>query len=336
MELFSERLCNELPEVSSAVREKITAAQRTASDHRDLMSQIEALALIQQDWTGANSSVLPSELTIAAWNVERCIDVEGSAELLIKHAPDIVLLSEMDFGMARTGQRHTAREIAEQMQTGYAYCVEFYELDLGSGPELELAKDDHNVHGWHGNAILSKVKPKRTLQIRLDDHGHWFCACDDADANQPRIGGRVAVAAIIPTDAGDLCVVSTHLESAGSISMRQSQMDRIIAAVDVFASGLPVVIGGDVNTGNNIESHDWREETLFEAAERRGFSWEGNADGDTTRASRLTRFPERSMKLDWFAHRGVAMLSSQIVPALDSAGTALSDHELIVAKAKIG
>lgn len=335
MELFNESHCETLPDVPTSLREKIAKAPRTSDAHRDVMSQIEALALIQQDWTNAGSTDLPSELTIAAWNLERCIDVEGSAELLIKHAPDIVLLSEMDCGMARTLQRHTTHEIAGLMNMGYAYCVEFYELGLGSGPELEFAQDDHNKNGWHGNAILSKVKPKRTAQIRLDDHGHWFCASDETDANQPRIGGRIAVAAIIPTDAGDICVVSTHLESAGSISMRQSQMDRIIAAIDIFAAGLPVIIGGDLNTGNNLESHDWREETLFEAAERQDFSWEGNADGDTTRESRLTRFPERTMKLDWFTHRGVKKLVSDIVPALDADGAPLSDHELILAKADI-
>jgi len=332
MKLYSEYSSEKLPDVPAQLRKNISTAQRTASSHRDLMDQVEALSLIENNWINISDADLPSDLTIAAWNLERCIDVEGSAELLHKHSPDIVLLSEMDNGMARTGQRHTTRDLAALMQMGYAYCVEFHELGLGSGPELEFVKDEQNAHGWHGNAILSKVKPKRILQIRLDDHGHWFCASDDTDTNQPRIGGRVAVAAIIPTKAGDICAISTHLESAGSISIRQSQIDRIIAAVDSFAAGLPVIIGGDLNTGNNIPSHDWREETLFQAAERQGFSWEGNADGDTTRKSRLTRFPERTMKLDWFAHRGVAKMKSDIVPALDTEGTALSDHELIIAK----
>ena len=232
--------------------------------------------------------------------------------------------------MARTGQKHTTKDVAEFLNMGFAYSVEFYELGLGNGPEREYTTDDHNACGWHGNAILSTLPPKRIFQIRLDDHGHWFCGAEGVDPDQPRIGGRVATAAIFPTTAGDVCAVSTHLESAGSTSFRQSQMDRIIAVVDHVADGLPVIIGGDLNTGNNLESGDWRDETLFEAARRQGFSWENNAEGTTTRASRLTRFPKRAMKLDWFAHRGCTGHSAQIVPALDPSGTPLSDHELIV------
>lgn len=335
MRLFSDDTCPQLPEAPQELKSKICQAPRDSKTHRSLMAGLPALFLMEDHWDGVSTEQLPRNLTIAAWNLERCIDPDASALLLKEHDPDIILLSEMDYGMARSGQRNTTADLASTIGMGYTFGVEFYELGLGSGPELELATDPTNEVGWHGNAIVAKVRPKRVLQIRLDDHGHWYCKSDDTDENQPRIGGRVAIAAIFATEQGDICTVSTHLESAGSISIRQSQIDRIIAAVDVFAPGLPTIIGGDLNTGNNLASRNWQDETLFEAAERHEFSWLGNEEGTTTRPSRLTRFPDRAMKLDWFCHRAVKDFTSTIVPAVDPSGSPLSDHELIVGRVSL-
>lgn len=330
MKLFTTQTCERLPSVSSEIRREIETSERSAIRHRQLMQKIPALHVME---TGGefHSDTLPAELTVAAWNLERCLDPKGSADLLAANAPDVVLLSELDCGMARTQQANTTRHVARHLDMGYVYGVEFYELGLGSALEVELAQDAFNASGWHGNAILSRGKPQELVLIRLDDHGHWFCA-SDADPNQPRIGGRMAIAAILNTVKGPICAVSTHLESAGNPSIRQSQMDRIMAAVDHVAPDMPVIIGGDLNTGNNLPDKDWRSESLFEAAERQGYFWSNNAPGDTTRPSRLTRFPDRTMKLDWFAHRDLAPIHASIVPALDAKGTPLSDHELVTAQ----
>lgn len=330
MKLFTTQTCAHLSKVSLKLQTEIETAQRTADRHRQLMQKLPALHVLE---TGGafRDKLLTSELTIAAWNLERCIDPKESADLLAKYAPDIVLLSEMDYGMARTQQTNTTQQVAQHLGMGYAYGVEFYEMGLGSALEIQLATDDFNAFGYHGNAILSRSKPTKLALIRLDDHGHWFCA-GDADANQPRIGGRIAIAAIFETTAGPICAVSTHLESAGSVSIRQSQMDRIIAVVDHIAPNVPVVIGGDLNTGNNLVDKNWRSESLFAAAERQGYTWSNNVPDDTTSPSRLTRFPDRTMKLDWFAHRTLEPIYTAIVPALDSNDMPLSDHELIKAQ----
>jgi endonuclease/exonuclease/phosphatase family metal-dependent hydrolase len=334
MKLFETKTCGKLPQVPPQLKQEIETAERTSSHHRALMDELSAMHLIEIGGVVSQDAPLPHDLTVAAWNVERCLDVKGSAKLLQSRAPDIVLLSEMDSGMARTGQKNTTREIAELLGMNYAYVLEFYELDLGSAIEIELATDNFNEFGWHGNALLSRTKPKDVALIRLDDHGHWFCK-SDANANEPRVGGRVAVAAILETEGGQICTVSTHLESAGSIAARQSQMDRIMAAVDIFAPDMPVIIGGDLNTGNNLPDPDWKQETLFEAAERQGYSWSSNDDGTTTRPSRLTRFPDKKMKLDWLAHRDLKAERTQIIEALDDYGVPLSDHELLVGKFEI-
>ncbi|MBU4527663.1 MAG: endonuclease/exonuclease/phosphatase family protein [Hoeflea sp.] len=294
------------------------------------MAEIAAMRMVETGGAPSEATV-PQIFTVAAWNIERCLFPEKSAALLAAQTPDVVLLSEVDCGMARTAQRHPTAEIAAALGMHYAYGVEFFELGLGGETERPFCVDDHNEAGWHGNAVLSRAAPIATTLIRLDDHGHWYIDGPFSwDRDQPRIGGRMAIATIIPTVAGNLCVVSVHLESNADSAHRGRQMERLIEAIDSFAPDLPVIIGGDLNTGNSKDAPDWRDESLFDIARENGYSWDNNADGMTTRRSFLTPHPTRSMKLDWFAARGLSMDGAAIVPALDPAGEPLSDHELIV------
>ena len=319
-----------LPIVSPELRQAILSAPRTTQAHQSFMSDIAAMSMVETGG-GSTEASLPQTFTVGAWNLERCLFAEKSAALLASQAPDVVLLTELDSGMARTGQRHPTAEIAAALGMHYSYGVEFFELGLGGETERPYCSDDHNDAGWHGNAVLSRAAPVASVLIRLDDHGHWYVDGDHAwDRNQPRIGGRMAIATIIPTVAGNLCVVSVHLESNADSAHRGRQMERLIEAIDRFAPDLPVLIGGDLNTGNTPDAPDWRTESLFDAARAHGFSWDNNADGVTTRRSYLTPHPTRSMKLDWFASRGLSMDGAAIVSALDPNGEPLSDHELIV------
>ena len=214
---------------------------------------------------------------------------------------------------------------------GYAFGVEFHELGLGGPTEQEYCRDDFNTVGWHGNAILSAVPFEKVAMIRLDDHGHWFCAADGADdPDQPRLGGRMALAAVVATAAGPLCVVSTHLESNADAAHRRQQFALLLDAVEDFAPGMPVLIGGDLNTGNHLPpDFDWRRETLFALAEERGYSWDFTAPGDTTRPSLITPHPDRVMKLDWFAAKGLDCLGTGILSSLAGNGKPLSDHDCV-------
>jgi endonuclease/exonuclease/phosphatase family metal-dependent hydrolase len=237
---------------------------------------------------------------------------------------DVVLLSEMDVGMARTAQRHTPAEIARRLGMAYAFGVEFLELGLGAPIEREFCLDDHNERGFHGNAVLARGALGRPFLLRLPGARQWF-----GDAEQPRLGERMALGAQIDTPSGPVLVVSTHLESACGAAHRGAQMAALIAALDAGFPGLPVLIGGDLNTGNHAGG-DWRAEPLFEIARAAGFSVQGgDEDTPTTRPSLITRFPDRSMKLDWFLARGLRLGRTEIHPALDASGRPLSDHDRI-------
>lgn len=116
--------------------------------------------------------------------------------------------------MARTSQRHSTAEISEQLGMQYAFGVEFHELGLGDLTERAFCTDDFNALGWHGNAIRSSVPIEQISMLRLEDHGHWFTYESGAsDPDQPRVGGRMAIIAVVTGKTGPLCVVSTHLKA---------------------------------------------------------------------------------------------------------------------------
>jgi endonuclease/exonuclease/phosphatase family metal-dependent hydrolase len=321
----------ELTPVTEVQKAAILKAPRTSAAHQDQLAALPCMHQIQMG--GAGADALPAAPRILAWNLERCLFPQASADLAQAHGADVLLLSEMDLGMARTGQRNTTADMAQALGMNYAYGVEFFEMGLGSPTELEFCTDKTNSYGWHGNAILSKSPLTRVAMLRLDDHGHWFASEFGADPMQPRIGGRMALLAEVPTEAGPICVISTHLESNSGPAHRAAQMARLCAAIEDFAPNMPVVIGGDLNTGNHCPpDFDWRQESLFHETEKLGYSWQATPAGMTTRPSLITRFPDRTMKLDWFAHRGLSHANSALIPALDPKGQPLSDHDVIVAQ----
>jgi len=323
-------LLPELPPISPAERTRILTAPRTAKSHRTILTDVPAMNAVQLGGA-AESETLSADVTVAAWNVERCLFPAETADHLSLIAPQIVLLSEVDHGMARTSQRHTTAEIAERLGMQYAFGVEFHELDLGGPTERAFCTDDFNALGWHGNAILSSVPFEQVAMIRLDDHGHWFADESGAsDPDQPRLGGRMAIIAVVPGETGPLCVVSTHLESNASADHRHLQFSKLLDAIDQFSPNMPVLIGGDLNTGNHLPpDFDWRRESLFNLAEQRGYSWDFNADGPTTRPSLITPHPDRVMKLDWFAGRDMQCSRMGIMDSVGDGQRPLSDHDCV-------
>ncbi|MBY6004964.1 endonuclease [Salipiger bermudensis] len=297
---------------------------RTIAAHDAHMAMVAGMNAIETGGAAAPAP-LALPLTVGAWNLERCLFPEASAQKLADC--QLVLLSEMDHGMARTGQRNTTRDIAGALDMSYAYAVEFLELGLGSPIEHGFCEDDHNARGYHGNALAAQTALRDPFALRLWGERQWF-----SDDEQPRLGERIAVGATVETDGGPLVAVSTHLESACGAAHRERQVRGLIEALDAVFPGLPVLIGGDLNTGNHAEG-DWRTEGLFAAARAAGFSVHGGPENQpTTRPSLITRWPERQMKLDWFLARGLTLGPTEIRSSLDATGKPLSDHDAIVTR----
>lgn len=164
--------------------------------------------------------------------------------------------------------------------------------------------------------------------LRLEGERLWFTG----EVDQPRLGERMAIGAVINTESGPLVLASTHFESATTPAYRERQMVGLVDALEMAFPGRPMLIGGDLNTGNHADG-DFEAEGLFARAAERGFARHGGPlDVMTTRPSLITRWPERSMKLDWFLSRGLAVSDTRIVSSLSPSGRPLSDHDLITCR----
>ena len=146
--------------------------------------------------------------------------------------------------MARSGQLHTARALAERLGYGYAYAVEFLELGLGDAGERERHAGQRNEIGYHGGAILSRLPLERPRVVRLERSGAWL----DGARGERRVGARMALVADVALAAGRVRLAVVHLESHSDPAERNAQLRVLLAALDEDGDRPPALIGGDLNT----------------------------------------------------------------------------------------
>jgi endonuclease/exonuclease/phosphatase family metal-dependent hydrolase len=332
-------------EVSEARRREIREGPRDLATHARLLDDLGLDAAL--DAGAAHSAApLPPGFRAVAWNLERCKHVEASADLLRSLAPDVVLLSEMDWGMARSGNRHTTRELAERLGFAWVYGVEFLELDLGGPTERAAFEGRRNDAGFHGNAILARVPLARPKLVRLERRGDWF----DGSRGERRVGGRCAVLAQVEAGAARVTLASVHLDSHGTRANRAGEMQTLLDAIDLYDREAPALIGGDLNCFSldlaelgdpdavaaalRADPARWSNpvphEPLFERAARAGFDWrDANAEGvPTLRHATETGSERGALKIDWFLRRGLRAADPDVIPAV-TGGRMLSDHEAI-------
>jgi endonuclease/exonuclease/phosphatase family metal-dependent hydrolase len=245
--------------------------------------------------------------------------------------------------MARSGNRHTTADLASALGMGFAYGVEFVELGLGDEREQAWHKGQRNKVGFHGNAILSRIPLQDLVVIRLDAGGRWFSG---NAGTQRRLGGRIAVAGRIVTDAGDFVVVSVHLESESDPPDRAQQMTRLLAGLSARYGKARMVVGGDLNTAALPEvdparpedSRAWFHrcdayEPLFGVMQQAGFGWRSANDMAATQRMRPDGRPIPPFRrIDWLFTRGLAAAAPRTVAAVDDTGAAISDHDALVAE----
>src|SRR5687767_13761432 len=105
MEIFSS-VTAALPPPGHADITEALRAEPTKAEHDRIARGVTALTAIE--YRPSETVVVPrSPLRLAAWNAERLKYGAASAQLLAALDLDIILLSESDIGMARSGNRHT-------------------------------------------------------------------------------------------------------------------------------------------------------------------------------------------------------------------------------------
>ena len=303
---------------------------------RDTRDQLECIEMGRH---GAAPGARDS-LRVVFWNAERGHAPEQAGDLLAETSVDVALLCELDNGIARTGRRHVTQDIARRLGADFIYAVEFIEM------ESREAGDP----GFHGNAIVSHIGMSTPMLVRLGDAQRW----QSGEGRARRTGDRIALATRVMIDDSPVVMVTTHLESHAPPGVRASQMRILLDAIDGYAAGDPVLIGGDFNT-RTAAKDDLREpaartrlhqdfpalfarpaprEPLFAVAEAAGYDWLSCNTSAPTERSRNAAIDMPRFRLDWFFARGLVCENPAVVSAESTHGKTLSDHDAITVEVR--
>jgi len=178
-----------------------------------------------------------------AWNIERGSRFDGIVNAL-KNNPrlrdrDVLLLTELDYGMARSGNRFVAKEIANELGLQFAFAPVYIALQKGSGVE-EFAEGE-NTNSIHGLAMFSRYPMTNVHAVPLPN------GKDKMWGKEKRIGYLRALIADIEHPSGPFRAVTIHLDAHCSRAHRHKQMKIILDHLDTLSS-MPTILGGDWNT----------------------------------------------------------------------------------------
>jgi endonuclease/exonuclease/phosphatase family metal-dependent hydrolase len=295
-------------------------------------------------------------IRLVHWNIEKGKRWALLSQCLTHPAiasADIITLNEADWGMARSGNRHVAFEIAERLGMRAVFAPAFYEFTKGIGDELAVAGE--NTDAVQGNALLTRFPV-------VDYQNLYLPACHDAGhAAEKRAGGRAVLVVRLSNSRGlDFTVAVTHLEVLTTRRCRARQMKFILQHLPAG----PAVVAGDLNSNAfdrgsfvhtlvsllrllrpSVQSQvmrPWDYEPLFREMKSAGFTWDQFNDRRATCRADLASLEDRKhvpafltarllkrgrylpLRLDWIACRGFkAAQPGQTITGLPSEP---SDH----------
>jgi endonuclease/exonuclease/phosphatase family metal-dependent hydrolase len=213
--------------------------------YQELRSEVERVmqTVVQEELAPRNQNT-GSCIRAAAWNIERGTQLTGILEVLESHprlrGSDVLLLTELDLGMARSGNRFIAREIATRLGLNYAFANCYISLVKGSGLEYDI--DGENSLALHGNALFSRHPIRSAHAIALPN------GKDKMVGKEKRLGYQQTVLGIIEHPDGPFWAVSLHLDAHSTQRHRHRQMCIVLDHLKRLEPELPILIGGDWNT----------------------------------------------------------------------------------------
>jgi endonuclease/exonuclease/phosphatase family metal-dependent hydrolase len=198
---------------------------------------------------------------------------------------DVMVLTEVDYGVPRTDYTFVANKLADALQMNYVYGTEFVEIDpwdldletFDGIPEeerqtllREFEVDKDLYHGLHGTAVLSRYPIRSARLVPFHDQPHdWYhqeirkgdstSQPKDPSAvaqlllrkagREVRRGGRMML--LVELDLAGwpqktVTMVATHLEDNCKPQGRQRQMQELLHQIQNV--GHPVILAGDFNT----------------------------------------------------------------------------------------
>jgi len=174
------------------------------------------------------------ELKVVSWNIAQGARYERVRDALAALDADIYLLQEVDMGVRRSDYRRVAQDLADDLGLNWVFAGEFQ----------EIGQSRRNVPALTGQAVLSRYPIDNAFALPFENQARLRWRLDPF---QPRRGGRMALRA----ESGGVLIYNAHIESAKDDRFRHKQVDEILFDhLGPERAHLPVVFGGDFNTGN--------------------------------------------------------------------------------------
>ncbi|RMG45620.1 MAG: hypothetical protein D6723_18215 [Acidobacteria bacterium] len=245
------------------------------------------------------------------WNIEKGKAFDGLVEILSRHPvlkyADLIFLNEVDDGMARSGNRHVARELGARLHMHVAFAPAHLELTKGWGDDVHAPGE--NRGGRQGNALLSRYPLGDVRIVELPAEFELF------EFAEKRFGRRVALVAEVLIDGKPLIAIGVHLEVRTTPRGRARQMAALMETLDRWSMRGPALLAGDLNTHTFSRGTRWRtihstarlllaspprlkqrllrphrsgSEPLFAILEQRGFEIDAFNSSQPTHRSHLT------------------------------------------------
>ena len=276
------------------------------------------------------------QLKILTWNIERGSNPDVLAAYINQVKPEVVCLQEVDWGNQRTRNVDVLNQIAFSTSMLGFFSVEFFEL------QNELATGG----GVHGNAILTRIAPKRCFRIEHPVTFDWVnppASKQKIVRREKRIGGRFALCVEFDYFGKSVIICSAHFEDKdGGVEGRFAQFKSITETIRrTQTEGAISIIAGDFNTLENwmtsitrgyqnskssgkpwhvSECRWWREYLLPET---------GYIDPFTCESWTYKRWMIYREKLDWIAVRNCQ------IPQQGVGDFNTSDHRPIWAQVRL-
>ena len=275
-----------------------TRELEAAPIYGELRTEIERVlgGTVHEDFSSGTNEK-PSHFRATAWNIERGLRLEGIIRVLQEHPrlsqSDLLLVTELDYGMTRTQNRFVARDLAVALGMNYAFAPSYLNLNKGAG--LESNSPGENTHALHGNALFSRFPIREAHSVALPN------GKDKMKGGEKRLGCQRAVLSLVDHPLGTIRAVSVHLDAHCTQRHRQYQMKLILDHLDGWHPTLPALVGGDWNTStynsknatysilgyarrilmgvqNVLENHypypdRWFERHLFRELDRQGYRY---------------------------------------------------------------
>jgi len=227
---------NALPQLGLDERRRLAGLPATRAVFERLMLRLPALLTIEARLPPGPPRLAGRALRLLFWRVGAAATPAETAAGLRRLAADLVILHDVDAGMARSGNVHWIADLAERAELGYAFAVD--SLRLGAGREGRAAPD---LWGLNGTGLVAAHPLQRLGMLRLDLSGRTFVE----SAGEPegrRLGGTVALFAQLLLEAGPLTIVAMRQNAAEPASRREAMLVDLLDHVAVYDPLHPVLL----------------------------------------------------------------------------------------------